>query len=422
VKDSTTTQASNVSTIAPVGSHVLPRKPDIFDLYSTAYGKHNHCIDTSDKTVPFTHPVKLKNPDGTMVQVTALFDDGAMAGAMCTLVFNRIKSSLHGWQLSSQALRMANGAIVPSEATWSGTIHVEGVETTGTFEVFDSGGGWSFLFGKPLLCAFKAKHDYETDKVTITDSNTTATLRNRIADADRAPTANTMHHTTMLSGPAAIAPIRTPPAQETNTQDTAQTKASTAKTAPMNTDSIFTRRTDPFKAARVKYIIQSVKIGNDLSADEMNEVVKLLTEYADIFACSLGEVLPIPGAQVNLNIPEDTTFRTTVHQQPMNPPQRQFMHKWVDQMLDADLIETAKIPCIKHVAPTVLTQKVHDANGSMTLEDLQCELNQQCLKANVPQPFQVDIRNYKQEYTNISKSLCSGQFWTVPHRATESPA
>ena len=91
-------------------------------------------------------------------------------------------------------------------------------------------------------------------------------------------------------------------------------------------------------------------------------------------------------------------------------------------MLDADLIETAKIPCIKHVAPTVLTQKVHDANGSMTLEDLQCELNQQCLKANVPQPFQVDIRNYKQEYTNISKSLCSGQFWTVPHRATESPA
>ena len=94
-----------------------------------------------------------------------------------------------------------------------------------------------------------------------------------------------------------------------------------AKTAPMNTDSIFTRPTDPFKAARVEYIIQSVKISNDLSADEMNEVVKLLTEYGDIFACSLGEVLPIPGAQVNLNIPEDTTFRTTVHQRPMNPPQ-----------------------------------------------------------------------------------------------------
>jgi hypothetical protein len=44
-------------------------------------------------------------------------------------------------------------------------------------------------------------------------------------------------------------------------------------------------------------------------------------------------------------------------------------------MIDADLIETAVIPRIKHVAPTVLTQKVHDANGRMTLEDLQHELN-----------------------------------------------
>jgi len=150
----------------------------------------------------------------------------------------------------------------------------------------------------------------------------------------------------------------------------------------------------------------------------MNEVVKLLTEYVDIFACSLGEVLPIPGAQVNLNIPEDTTFRTTVHQRPMNPPQRQFMHKWVDQMLDADLIETAKIPCIKHVAPTVLTQRVHNANGGMTLEDLQCELNQQCLKANVPQPFQVDIRNYKQERTK-AKPLDEAPKWRVTQNFAE---
>ena len=418
MKDSTTTQASSVSMIAPVGPHVLPRKPDIFDLYSMAYGKRNHRIDTSDKTVPFTHPVKLKNPDGTMVQVTTLFDDGAMAGAMCTSVFNRIKPSLHGWQPSSQVLRMANGAIVPSEATWSGTIHVEGVETTRTFEVFDSGGGWSFLFGKPLLRAFKAKHDYETDEVTITNSNTMAILCNYIVGADRAPTTNTMHHTTTPSGPADTSMVVPPLVQETNTQDAPQTKTSTAKTAPTNTDSIFTRLTDLFKAARVEYIVQSIKIGNDLSTDKTNEVVKLLTEYMDIFACSLSEVLPIPGAQVNLNIPEDTTFRTTVHQRPMNPPQRQFMHRWVDQMLDANLIETAKILCIKHVAPTVLTQKVHNANGGMTLEDLQHELNQQCLKANVPQPFQADIQNHKQERTK-AKPPDEAPKWRVMQNFTE---
>ena len=41
----------------------------------------------------------------------------------------------------------------------------------------------------------------------------------------------------------------------------------------------------------------------------------------------------------------------------MNLPQRQFMSKWVDQMLDADLIEQADIPRIKHVAPTVPSGK-----------------------------------------------------------------
>ena len=46
---------------------------------------------------------------------------------------------------------MANGTIILLEATWMGTIHIEGIEATGTFEVFNSGGGWSFLFGKPLL-------------------------------------------------------------------------------------------------------------------------------------------------------------------------------------------------------------------------------------------------------------------------------
>ncbi len=37
----------------------------------------------------------------------------------------------------------------------------------GSFEVFSSGGGWDFLFGKPLLEAFKAVHDYKTDLVRI---------------------------------------------------------------------------------------------------------------------------------------------------------------------------------------------------------------------------------------------------------------
>ena len=227
---------------------------------------------------------------------------------------------------------MANGAIVPSEATWSGTIHVEGVEASGTFEVFDSGGGWSFLFGKPLLCAFKAKHNYETDEVTIIDNKGSAILCNHPTNNEGPQTMNTIGHATLPTecSTEQVTSWTTTPPQTMGTLDTVDAKASLERTEIKNTESIFTRQTDLFAAPRVEYILQNVKIGTDLTAEEKDRVTKLITEYVDIFACSLGEVLPIPRAQVDLNIPEDVTFRTTVHQRPMNPPQRQFMHKWVD--------------------------------------------------------------------------------------------
>jgi len=70
---------------------------------------------------------------------------------------------------------MANGVIVPSQARWKGVINLGGVEAEGAFEVFDSGGGWAFLFGKPLLRAFKAKHSFENDTVTVTGNDGAST-------------------------------------------------------------------------------------------------------------------------------------------------------------------------------------------------------------------------------------------------------
>ena len=66
---------------------------------------------------------------------------------------------------------MANGVIVTSQASWRGIINLGGVEARGEFEVFDSGGGWAFLFRKPSLCAFKARHNFEDDTVTVTGNN-----------------------------------------------------------------------------------------------------------------------------------------------------------------------------------------------------------------------------------------------------------
>jgi hypothetical protein len=46
---------------------------------------------------------------------------------------------------------------------WMGMIDLNGVRVQGTLKVFDSGGEWSFLFGKLMLKAFRVSHDYQRD-------------------------------------------------------------------------------------------------------------------------------------------------------------------------------------------------------------------------------------------------------------------
>jgi hypothetical protein len=63
---------------------------------------------------------------------------------------------------------MANSTLASLKGTWKGEVTIVGVNMQGEFEVFDSGGGWKFLLGKPMLQSFKAIHEYETDIVHIT--------------------------------------------------------------------------------------------------------------------------------------------------------------------------------------------------------------------------------------------------------------
>jgi hypothetical protein len=75
---------------------------------------------------------------------------------------------------------MANRIVVPSEAVWKGTMVLGGIKFMGEFEVFDSKGGWAFLFGKPLMCAARATHNFETDVVSICSEMGMITLSNQI--------------------------------------------------------------------------------------------------------------------------------------------------------------------------------------------------------------------------------------------------
>jgi hypothetical protein len=121
----------------------------------------------------------MQGPKGEKVRTKGLFDGGAMVAAMDKKFWEQHKGRLGGGRPSYKTLRMASGQLVDSEATWEGEIELEGVCAHGTFEVFDSGGGWTFLFGKPLQTIFSAVHDYKRDVVSIEANGKQVTLENQ---------------------------------------------------------------------------------------------------------------------------------------------------------------------------------------------------------------------------------------------------
>ena len=116
---------------------------------------------------PFEKNLHLVGLDGALVLIKAVFDGGAMVNVIDSGLFKQIRHRLSPVRPSSKVLRVANGTLVPSEGLWVGRIIVDGVSTGGLFEIFPSGGSWEMLFGKPMLQAFSATHNFVNDSVTL---------------------------------------------------------------------------------------------------------------------------------------------------------------------------------------------------------------------------------------------------------------
>ncbi|KAG2345882.1 hypothetical protein BDR05DRAFT_879154, partial [Suillus weaverae] len=183
-----------------------------------------------------------------------------------------------------------------------------------------------------MLHAFKAIHEYEVDTVHITGNGVSTTIYNQ----NRAELTKAEEH-------------------EDKVKETTTTQVNILD----NETEVFTRTTDPMNPKRVAYIVKAVQLGDDLSPKEREKVKELISQYADVFACSLSEVLLVPGAEHHLNIPQDATFRLRVHQKALTPPQAQFPHSRIDEMLTAGIIEKAPPEAVKCCATTVLAQKAH---------------------------------------------------------------
>jgi hypothetical protein len=118
-------------------------------------------------SVPFIGEIEAEGPRGEVVKIRVLVDDGALVCAMCTEMYEGVKHRIGGLKQSGKTLRMANGALVSLRGYWDGYVRFGGARVQMVFEVFPSGGSWSFLFGKPLLERFAAVHNYGTDTIKI---------------------------------------------------------------------------------------------------------------------------------------------------------------------------------------------------------------------------------------------------------------
>jgi hypothetical protein len=377
------------------------RNDNTCDLYSVGHKIVTRSMCDTGVEVPFQHTLHLFGPQGEIVRVAALFDGCAMVSAMCATVFERVKHRLGKWEKSERQLRMGNGVIVPSLAVWKGKMRLGKVTIEGEFEVFDSGGSWAFLLGKPLLRTFRAEQAYWPDTVSICkEGNEKEVLLNEIRKQrvveDKLGvnlTLDVKQRDVTLGGPSEMKP---PPREVPNNVLNDPTATHTDKkmypvfvtTDETDPESVLTRENDPYKPERVKKILQEVTIGPDVTEDQRRHVQELLEEYADCFALSIKEVNAIPGAVHKLNIPEGTSFRTKIPPRSYNPDQRAFVNAKVDEMLEAGIIRPIHPSEVRFVAQTVLAQKTHEGHGR-DIEELKYIVNEQCVKHGLPSEFEL---------------------------------
>jgi hypothetical protein len=322
-----------------------------------------------------------------------LFDDGAMVNSICKDKFALRKDTLGKLTTSEKSLRMADGTIVPSYGRWSGGVTLGGRTAKAAFEIFPSGGGWSLLFGKPLLQAFKAIHDYEDDTLRIPHNDNWTVLTNKYAkptvidearmlkgDVDSpsrqvlTTILTNMEHIdkqSLLQEFIAVEPTFTvthklkrqgrwtrnrlkrdehcqhsPPMDNVWTiQDATLKQDNVGALQPEieldDNTSFFTRATDPHNPRRVAEILKNVSVGTDLSDEQRGQVHDLLSEFADCFALSVREVLPIPGAEHRMHIPPDIVFPKKIpHQRQLTEAQRMYLSNAIDELVKADIIKT----------------------------------------------------------------------------------
>lgn len=237
---------------------IVPSKFSGKPVYTTHHEHDPTSTQNLNQKIQLTHTIILHSYEGKPIKVKALFDGGAMIGAICTSIYQKIGKQLGNWKPSTRILQMANGAQAQSQATWSGKIELGRRVEEGSFEVFESGNGWEFLFGKPLLWLFQISQNFATDEITLpaTEDSPPIVLKNEgnQTQQPKPPDMNKQEEWTQEM----IININNPP------HDPIMTPINVVQ----DDTSIFTRQSNPFKQEHVRTILQQVQIGMDITEEQ----------------------------------------------------------------------------------------------------------------------------------------------------------
>lgn len=330
---------------------------------------------------PFKTEIEIGNP-GKTIPLTAIVDDGAMVNVIDTTAWGRWGKKLTRLTSSPLTLHMANNKRISSRGRWTGMVTVEGRTVEQHFEVYETNGSFEILLGKPWLIATNANHTYQDDMITLNLDGTTTSITNKAIVCGSEETVN---------GKAKQSGMDQGERTEVKSGEDAE-RVDIRATLPQHPAPPSERTTDPFNPERVAKILNLVEIGPDLSPEQRAAATRLVTNYADIFALTMKEVLPVDFIEHKLRIDESVKLPTKIyHQKPLTDPQREWYARILDEMEAADIIERIGPEQVWCANSTNLAPKDKGDTG-MSRAEIYKKIDDEC-RAKGYEPFWSELDN-----------------------------
>jgi len=143
--------------------------------------------------------------------------------------------------------------------------------------------------------------------------------------------------------------------------------------------------TDPFSPTRIAEIQRTITVGQTCTPEQRTRVLDLIAKYADVFALKLSEVRPVKHVTHKIHVPADAKLPTQVKPLSLTIAERDWLHKHVDNLVEAGIVTPISYQDVRCANPIVLAPK-EPKEARYTTEHLRILANIACSKAGVPIP------------------------------------